>query len=202
MPGNQPHREPLIITGTIGPAMAKIDRTTDLTETEGEPTAGADVDLPQTREDFEDFKVRARWGRFSGISIGTRTAPGSLLSTATTIALLTACGCAWAGTLAAIGAPTWVKISGLIVPAAFFFALRLINRGSQRGLRRSRSEKRGPGQGAGLRLEQRAPHALQVVPVTRACSHRIGYMAICASPVAKLHIATKQAELVILFSGR
>jgi hypothetical protein len=134
MHGNQPHRKPLIITGTIGPAMAKIDRTTDLTETEGEPTAQADVDLPQTRE---DFKVWARWGRFSGISMGTRTASGSLLSTATTVALLTACGCAWAGTLAAIGAPTWVKIAGLIVPAALFFALRLINRGSQRGLRQS-----------------------------------------------------------------
>lgn len=112
--------------------MAKIDRTTDLTKTEGEPTAWADVDLPQTRE---DFKVRA-WGRFSGISIGTRTAPGSLLSTATTVALLTACGCASAGTLAAIGAPAWVKISGLIVPAALFFGLRLINRGSHHRLPR------------------------------------------------------------------
>jgi hypothetical protein len=107
--------------------MAKIDRITDLTETEGQPTAHADVDLPQ--ED-EEFKLRA-WASSSGVSIETRAAPRSSLSTAAATALLTACGCACTAILATVGAPTWAKISGLIVPAAIFFGLRLISRESR-----------------------------------------------------------------------
>ena len=52
----------------IGPAMAKINTMTDLTEIEGDPTAHAYVDLPQ--ED-EDFKFKA-WTRASGVSIKTQ----------------------------------------------------------------------------------------------------------------------------------
>jgi hypothetical protein len=107
--------------------MAEIGKTTDLTETEGQPTAHAYVDLPQ---DDEDFKLQA-WARSSGVSIETRATPQSSLSTATAATLLAACGCACTFVLDAVGAPIWAKISGLIVPAAIFFGLRLINRGSQ-----------------------------------------------------------------------
>ena len=100
--------------------MAKINKITDLTEIEGDPTAHAYVDLPQ--ED-EDFKFKA-WTRASGVSIKTRTRPWSLLSMAIATFLLTASGCACTATLARIGAPAWATISGLLVPAAILFSLR------------------------------------------------------------------------------
>lgn len=53
-----------------------------------------------------------------------------------------------------------------------------------------------------LRLEQRT--RMRYKRFGHASLYATGprYIAICASPAAKLHIATKQAELVILFSSR
>ena len=98
--------------------MARTDISTDLTKTEGDPSAHAYVDLPQ--EDFE-----FAWARSTGLKIKTRTAPGSSLSAAIIAFLLSAGGCGCTATLTAVAEPAWVAISGLLMPTAIFFGLRL-----------------------------------------------------------------------------
>jgi hypothetical protein len=101
--------------------MGKIIRHTNLADTE-EPGARADVDLPQ--EDFE-FEAQLPLVKFK---VKTRTTTRSPLGAAMTTVPLVVSGCACVGTVAAIGAPTWMAVSSLLLPFAYFRSLAYLPR--------------------------------------------------------------------------
>jgi hypothetical protein len=96
--------------------MAKSRQVTGLTPTDKEPVQR------MHGQSSEEFELRA-WIRAYGLSLKTRTAPRSSLSAAIATLLLVAAGCGCTVVLAAIGAPTWVKVGALLVPIVVFFNL-------------------------------------------------------------------------------
>jgi hypothetical protein len=95
--------------------MGKIIRHTDLADEQ--PGARADVDLPL--EDFE-FEAQVPLVRFK---VKTRTSKGSPLATAMAAVALVVGGCASAGTVSALGAPTWAALVSLLLPFAYYLCV-------------------------------------------------------------------------------
>ena len=93
-----------------------------------QPSAKAELHvvlLPE-RCNFE-FKA-PNWLGGMSIKLGTETFGGSSLATAIAAVLLTISGCFIAGTAAAVGAPAWVTIGGLLLPAGIFAIVRALHR--------------------------------------------------------------------------
>ena len=101
--------------------MGKVTKHTDLTQSEGEPTARADPDLP-----IEDFKIRVSMPRWlaDGIEITTRTAPQSPLGNAVAAVVLIVAGGLCVALLHWISVPWWAQLGGLFLPWALCLTLR------------------------------------------------------------------------------
>jgi hypothetical protein len=97
-------------------------------------TFGHDQDAraPLHRVEQEDLGFRA-WVLGGGLSISSRTTPGSALGTAMATFLLAAGGCACAVVLSAVSAPAWAAMASLGVPTLIFLGLRRIGRRCQDG---------------------------------------------------------------------
>lgn len=108
--------------------MSKIAKETDLTKLEGDPTARANPSLRRERCRFT--LTMPSWLGGSTLQLDTRTFAGSPLTAAITTALLIATGCLVMGVAAAIGAPAWLVVGALFVPAALYVVIRRTFRSS------------------------------------------------------------------------
>jgi hypothetical protein len=96
------------------------------------PVPGPDqaVHAHMRQSEQEDLGFRA-WVPGGGLSISSRTTPGSALGTAIATFILAACGCACAVVLVAVRAPAWTAAPSLGLPTVIFFGLRRIGRRRQ-----------------------------------------------------------------------
>jgi hypothetical protein len=101
--------------------MGKILET-DLTKTEGDPTARAVPLLSRERCKLK-FTMPTRLGNAT-VGLETQTFAGTSLAAAITTLLLVAAGCLVMVVAAMISAPTWATISGLLVPAGIFMIIQ------------------------------------------------------------------------------
>jgi hypothetical protein len=93
-----------------------------------QPSAEAELHLALLPERCNlEFKTPSWLGGMS-LKLDSRTFGGSSLAMAITVVLLTASGCLIAGTAAAIGAPMWVIVGGLLIPAGVFAVVRVLHR--------------------------------------------------------------------------
>jgi hypothetical protein len=104
---------------------------TDLTEIEGNPTAGAVVPVALPHE-LCTLKVTVpmRRGRAT-IQLDTQTLAGSPLGAAITTVLLIAAGCLLMGVATLVSAPVWAVIGSPLMPASIFMIIRFIPRNEQ-----------------------------------------------------------------------
>lgn len=80
----------------------------------------------------EDLWFRA-WFLGGGLSISSRTTPGSVVGTAMATVLLAAAGCACAVVLSAVSAPPFAVVAGLVLPVLVFSGLRRLSRARRDG---------------------------------------------------------------------
>jgi hypothetical protein len=91
---------------------------------------GARADMRQIEQEHLGFRA---WVLGSGLSISSRTTPGSALGTSIATFLLATGGCACAVVLSAVSAPAWGATASLGLPTLIFFGLRRIGHGRQDG---------------------------------------------------------------------